>query len=172
VARQHSPASRARRLNGLLRSFFQRLAATRGFARIAPRIVPPLDRFTNRISGGRTLLGDRLMPHLLLTTTGAKSGLPRRTPLACFPESRDTFLVVGSNFGRDHHPGWSANLLKNPEASVTFRGRVMPVIARLLTGPARDEAWDRLMREWPLYAHYTDVSGRELRVFRLSPKTA
>ncbi|GAA3804439.1 nitroreductase family deazaflavin-dependent oxidoreductase [Sphaerisporangium flaviroseum] len=160
-----------RRVSVALRPFFQWLTTTRGFSRVAPKIIPPADRFLNRISGGRVLMGDQMIPHLLLTTTGSKSGLPRQTPLACLPEADGTFLIVGSNFGKEHHPAWSGNLIRTPEATVSIRGRVVPVTARLLTGPDRQQAWDALKAHWPVYDHYTERSGRELRVFRLVPRT-
>ncbi|MEU6714202.1 nitroreductase family deazaflavin-dependent oxidoreductase [Nonomuraea sp. NPDC046802] len=152
-----------------LRPFFQWLGATKGFALIAPKVVPPLDRLINRMTGGRVLMGDQMIPHLLLTTTGSKSGQQRQSPLACLPEDGGAFLVVGSNFGKERHPAWSGNLIKTPEATVTFRGKVVPVTAHLLAGAEREQAWQALTRFWPLYQGYTDRSGRELRVFRLSP---
>ncbi|MEZ0073123.1 nitroreductase family deazaflavin-dependent oxidoreductase [Planotetraspora sp. GP83] len=154
---------------GALRSFFQWLSGTDGFARIAPKIVPQADRLVYRLSGGRILMGDQLIPHLLLTTTGSKSGEPRQTPLACWPEPGGSFIVVGSNFGRENHPAWTSNLIKTPAAKVGFRGREMAVTALLLQGAERDEAWRRLLTNWPLYERYTEKSGRELRVFRLTP---
>ncbi|TMR98384.1 nitroreductase family deazaflavin-dependent oxidoreductase [Nonomuraea basaltis] len=157
-------------MSAALRPFFQWLASTKGFALVAPKIVPPLDRFVNRVTGGRVLMGDQMLPHLLLTTIGSKTGQARESPLACLPEDGGTFLVVGSNFGREHHPAWSGNLLKTPQATVNYRGRVFPVTASLLTGTDREQAWQTLIRFWPLYQGYTDRSGRELRVFRLSPQ--
>ncbi|WP_327588664.1 nitroreductase family deazaflavin-dependent oxidoreductase [Nonomuraea sp. NBC_00507] len=169
IEQQQSNGGVKARVSTALRPFFQWLAGTRGFALIAPKIVPPLDRLVNRMTGGRALMGDQMIPHLLLTTTGSKSGQLRETPLACLPEDGGTFLVVGSNFGREHHPAWSGNLLKTPQATVRFRGRVIPVTAALLTDAEREQAWETLIRFWPLYQGYTDRSGRELRVFRLSP---
>jgi deazaflavin-dependent oxidoreductase (nitroreductase family) len=169
VEQQQSSGGFKARVSTALRPFFQWLAGTRGFALVAPKIVPPLDRLVNRLTGGRALMGDQMIPHLLLTTTGSKSGQPRETPLACLPEDGGTFLVVGSNFGREHHPAWSGNLLKTPQATVRFQGRVIPVTAALLADAEREHAWQTLIRFWPLYQGYTDRSGRELRVFRLSP---
>ncbi|MGN9840640.1 nitroreductase family deazaflavin-dependent oxidoreductase [Nonomuraea sp. H19] len=171
MVEQQQPSGGVRaRVSTALRPFFQWLAGTKGFALVGPKIVPPLDRFVNRVTGGRVLMGDQMIPHLLLTTIGSKSGQPRQSPLACWPEDGGTFLVVGSNFGREHHPAWTGNLMKTPEATVNFRGRVIPVTSSLLTGAEREEAWRRLLRFWPLYQGYTERSGRELRVFRLSPR--
>ncbi|MQY07769.1 nitroreductase family deazaflavin-dependent oxidoreductase [Actinomadura macrotermitis] len=149
---------------------FQRMAGSSWFPKVGPKVVPPLDRALHRLTGGRVLLGQSLVPSLVLTTVGAKSGEPREAPLACLPEAGGTWVVVGSNFGREKHPAWTGNLLKNPEATVSFRGRRTPVTARLLTGEERAEVWPRLLTVWPVYDRYVERSGRELRVFRLTPR--
>jgi deazaflavin-dependent oxidoreductase (nitroreductase family) len=165
-----SAVSVRRRISAALKPFFQWLSGTDAFAAVGPKIVPPADRLIHRLSGGRVLMGDQMIPHLMLTTIGNKSGEPRDAPLACWPEESGSLLVVGSNFGRERHPGWTANLLKNPEATVSFRGRRFPVTATLLTGDDRAKVWDLLLGNWPVYDRYTDKSGRELRVFRLTPQ--
>ncbi|MEV4259107.1 nitroreductase/quinone reductase family protein, partial [Spirillospora sp. NPDC049652] len=149
---------------------FRYVSGAPWFSRVGPKVVPPLDRALHRISGGRILLGQALVPSLLLTTTGAKSGLRRQVPLACRPEEDGTWLVVGSNFGREKHPAWTGNLLKNPEAEVSFRGRTTPVTAHLLTEAERVEAWPRLIQVWPVYDRYVERVDRELRIFRLTPR--
>ncbi|MEW1753367.1 nitroreductase family deazaflavin-dependent oxidoreductase [Streptomyces angustmyceticus] len=144
----------------------QKVSATRAFVRIAPHVVPALDRAVHRLTRGKVLLSARMLPGVVLTATGARSGLPRRTPLACLPE-RDGWLLVGSNFGRPGHPAWTGNLLKNPEAEVSWRGRDIPVRARLLTGEERARAWRTALEFWPPYAAYQARVTREIRLFRL-----
>jgi deazaflavin-dependent oxidoreductase (nitroreductase family) len=148
----------------------QWVAASSGFRAVGPRVVPRLDRLLSRLTGGRVVLSGALVPSLVLETTGAKTGRPRTTPLACLPLDDGSFLVVGSNFGRDHHPAWTANLAANPDATVTYRGRRIPVTATLLDAEAKAAVWSRLAAVWPNYDRYTEVSGRDLRVFRLVPK--
>ncbi|MFJ6791674.1 nitroreductase family deazaflavin-dependent oxidoreductase [Streptomyces angustmyceticus] len=145
----------------------QKVSATRAFARIAPHIVPALDRAVHRLTRGKVLLSARMLPGVVLTATGARSGLPRRTPLACVPEGGGGWLLVGSNFGRPGHPAWTGNLLKNPEAEVSWRGRDIPVRARLLTGEERALAWRAALEFWPPYAAYQARVAREIRLFRL-----
>ncbi|GAA3923444.1 hypothetical protein GCM10023085_00800 [Actinomadura viridis] len=156
-------------LQRTLGPLFQRISGSRWFAKIGPRVVPPLDRALHKASGGRFLLGQALVPSLVLTTTGAVSGLPRQAPLACMPEPDGSWIVVGSNFGREKHPAWSGNLLKHPEAEVGFRGRTVKVTARLLDEDERAEVWPRLVRVWPVYDRYVERTERRLRVFRLTP---
>ncbi|MEU7155050.1 nitroreductase family deazaflavin-dependent oxidoreductase [Streptomyces chrestomyceticus] len=152
------------------RRVVQKVSATRGFARVAPYVVPALDRTVHRLTRGKLLLSARMLPGAVLTATGARTGLPRRTPLACLPEDGGTWLLVGSNFGRPGHPAWSANLLKHPEAEISWRGRDIPVRARLLTGTERARAWAAAVRLWPPYAAYQARAGREIRLFRLEPR--
>jgi deazaflavin-dependent oxidoreductase (nitroreductase family) len=146
-----------------------RLAASPGFPRIVRHVVPPLDRALSRATRGRVFLSQHFVPSLLLTTTGARSGQKRESPLACRKRDDGTFVVVGSNYGEARHPAWSSNLLADPRAQVTSDGRVIEVTARLLTGDERSRTWQELVEVWPPYAAYEQRAGRELRVFVLEP---
>lgn len=147
----------------------QKVSSTRGFAKVAPHVIPALDRAVHRLTRGRRLLSTQMLPGLILTSTGARTGLPRRTPLACMPEEHDrTWLLVGSNFGRPGHPAWSHNLLAHPEASISWKGRDIPVTAQLLTGEERAAAWTALLEFWPPYATYQARVTRQIRLFRLT----
>ncbi|MFI0261190.1 nitroreductase family deazaflavin-dependent oxidoreductase [Streptomyces sp. NPDC017056] len=152
------------------RRLVQRVSVTRAFARVAPHVVPALDRTVHRLTKGKVLLSARMLSGVILTTTGARTGQWRRTPLACVPEDAGTWLLVGSNFGRPGHPAWTANLLKNPAAEISRRGRDIPVRARLLTGAERADAWAAALRFWPPYAAYQARVTREIRIFRLEPR--
>ena len=146
----------------------QRMASTRGFLKVAPHVVPALDRAVHRLTRGKVLLSAQMLPGVILTSTGAKSGLPRRTPLACMPEEDGGWLLVGSNYGRTEHPAWTHNLLAHPDAAVNWKGTDIPVSARLLEGEERAAVWKRLLAFWPPYATYQERVERELRVFRLT----
>jgi deazaflavin-dependent oxidoreductase (nitroreductase family) len=148
-----------------------KVASTRAFAATGSKVFPPIDRVLSRITGGRVALSQALVPSLELTTTGRKSGQPRRTPLATLPVG-DDFLVVGSNFGKEHHPAWTANLMANPEASVSFKGEDIPVIAHLLDAEEKKEVWPKLLEIWPTYDRYVERSGRDLRVFKLERQSS
>jgi deazaflavin-dependent oxidoreductase (nitroreductase family) len=145
------------------------MAGSRTFRRVGPLVVPRLDRFLHRISGGKLLSSSGMLPSLVLTTTGAKTGQRRTTPLATKPEG-EAWYVVGSNFGRDNHPAWTANLIAHPDAEVSYKGRTTPVRAHLLDATEKAELWPRLVEFWPNYDVYTERSGRDLRVFRLDPR--
>jgi deazaflavin-dependent oxidoreductase (nitroreductase family) len=146
-----------------------KVSGSKTFMRLGPKVVPHVDRFLHRVTGGRVLMSAGMLPSLVLTTTGAKSGQKRTTPLATKPED-GCWYVVGSNFGREKHPAWTANLIANPDAEVSFQGKSTPVRAHLLTAEEKAQTWPRLVRFWPNYDVYVERSGRDLRVFRLDPK--
>lgn len=144
------------------------MAGSPRFVPIGRRFAPATDRIVHRLTGGRWTATELVLPVAILTTTGARSGLPRTVTLATAPIDQDLY-VVGSNFGQEHHPAWSANLLAHPDATVEFRRRTYPVTAHLLDADEKDEIWPRLTAMWPPFDEYASRSGRDLRVFRLSP---
>jgi deazaflavin-dependent oxidoreductase (nitroreductase family) len=143
------------------------MSRTAVFRRVGPVIMPPLERGWRRLSGGSMPLSGLGVPSLVLHTTGAKSGLTRDTALMYCPDG-DDMLVTGSNFARDTHPAWTANLLENPDAAVTLRGRRLGVHATLVPAEEREATWVKLERNWPGYRDYERTAGRELRIFRLT----
>lgn len=149
----------------------QKVSSTRGFAKVAPHVIPVLDRAVHRLSRGKVLLSAQLLPGVILTSTGARSGLPRRTPLACMPEEGGgSWILIGSNFGRTGHPAWTANLRAHPDAEISWRGTDIPVRAVPLTGEERAAVWNELLAFWPPYATYQARVEREIRLFRIVPR--
>ena len=146
----------------------QKVSSTRAFARIAPHLVPAMDRAVHRLTRGRVILSAQMLPGVVLTARGAKSGLARTTPLACMPEEGSgTWVLIGSNFGRPGHPAWTGNLLAHPDAEISWKGRDIAVRARLLQGEERAAAWRTALDFWPPYATYQSRIEREIRLFRL-----
>ncbi|WP_406008335.1 nitroreductase family deazaflavin-dependent oxidoreductase [Streptomyces sp. NBC_00637] len=149
----------------------QKVSSTRAFAKVAPHVVPALDRAVHRLTRGKVLLSAQMLPGVVLTSTGARSGLPRRAPLACMPEEGGgSWILIGSNFGRAGHPAWTGNLLAHPDAEISWKGTDIAVTAVLLTGEERAAVWKALLAFWPPYATYQARVEREIRLFRLTPK--
>jgi deazaflavin-dependent oxidoreductase (nitroreductase family) len=149
-------------------SLAQYLGNYRWFARLGRALVPA-DRFVARLTRGRVIaLG--IAPSLTITTIGRKSGRPRTQPLL-YARDGDGFAVVGSNWGQSAHPAWSSNLLAHPQAVVRLAGRSIPVDAELVSGAERDRLWALLIRVWPAYTEYAKRANRELRIFRLVPRS-
>ena len=72
------------------------------------------------------------LPVILLTTTGARTGRVRSTPLLGLP-FEGTIAVGGANFGQRATPAWVYNLEANPKAEICYRNRRIPVMARTAT---------------------------------------
>lgn len=151
---------------------FTRPAAT---VPIVHHVVVPLDRRIFKATKGRmslTHLGSSLKRHamqdLLLTTTGAKSGKQRSTPVL-FLDHDNGYVIVGSRYGTDTHPHWTANLLAKPEAAVLVRGQEQRVNARRITEVELKELWPHLLEIYPNWADYRERTDREFRAFHLTP---
>ena len=99
-----------------------------------------------RANGGT--LGGRLANSsiLLLTTTGARSGQQRITPLG-YGTDGDRFVVVAANAGAPAHPDWYHNLLAHPGVTVEVGAERFPARAHTAEGPEREH----------LLAHQTEI---------------
>lgn len=159
------------RPDGLLGRTARRLG-TRRWARyvLGPKVLTRLDRVVHRLSGGRRRAADLLFDSLMLTTTGHRSGRPRQVTLARL-ELDGAPVVIASNFGREHHPAWSENLLTEPRATIERDGSRVPVTARLLTAEERERVWPQAVAVWPGYGTYREATQgtREIRMFALEP---
>lgn len=147
-----------------------RLATHPGVSAAFRRMVP-LDKAVTRISGGRVhLVPDWFVPNLTLTTIGRRSGLPRSVPLL-YVRDGDDYVIIGSNFGQDHHPAWSYNLESDPNAEIELGTRRIPVRATRLDDADRARLWPSIVAVWPAYENYVDWAGdRTIKLFRLTPR--
>ncbi len=101
---------------------------------------------------------------LLMTHTGAKSGLPRTTPLLFFSRGDDV-VVMASNYGRASHPSWLTNVKAHPDVTLTFRGRTGRYRARVATGAERAELWAKAKAYVRTYATYEKAApNREIQI--------
>ena len=142
------------------------------FRRVGPTIMPPLERMMVRLTKGRVQLSGLLLPSLVLHSVGAKSGIERDVTLMYCPEPTaigEQLLITGSNFARDTHPAWTANLIANPDAAVSVHGVRIDVRAEQIADHEREAVWVTLEENWPGYRGYERTSGRILRIFRLIP---
>lgn len=92
-----------------------------------------LRRGWDRIGGA---ILTRLGRTAYVTTTGRRSGQPRRASIGVIPRSDGSFLVGAGGQGRH----WVANLRAEPNCTVSFRGRSARFHATELTGTERDAA--------------------------------
>ena len=98
----------------------------------------------------KTFLG---APVAILTTTGHKSGEPRKTPLL-YLEHGDDIVMVASQGGFSTEPFWYKNILKNPVVQVQVGSRKRTMVARNATDAEKDILWPKLDAIYEGYKEY------------------
>lgn len=106
-------------------------------------------------------------PTLLLTTTGRKSGLLRRTALI-YGRDGDDYVIVASLGGSPKHPLWYLNLVDDPKVGVQVEADRFDAVARTATAEEKARLWPRMVEVWPAYADYQKKTSREIPVVILS----
>jgi deazaflavin-dependent oxidoreductase (nitroreductase family) len=147
----------------------KRLASTAPVAWLLSKTLRHLDRAVAFLSGGRTTATTLLtgLPVIYLTTTGARSGQPRTTPLIVGVDG-DKLIAFATNFGGPKAPAWSYNLRAHPMATVTYRGRSAIYRSREATPEERERYWPLADAIYPGYAAYRRrAAHREIPVFVL-----
>ena|SRR5579875_544699 len=106
---------------------------------------------------------------LLLTTTGAKSGQERLSPLA-YLRIDGKLIIIGSFAGADFNPAWVHNLRANPSAHVEVGSESFDVTARELPPAERDVLFPKVTAVAPGFADYQAKTTRVIPLFELQPQ--
>jgi deazaflavin-dependent oxidoreductase (nitroreductase family) len=77
-----------------------------------------------------------------LTTTGRRSGQPRKVVLGYFEDGPNLVTMAMNGWG-PAEPAWWLNLQAHPDAAVRTREGERPVRARRAQGEERDRLWSR-----------------------------
>ena len=107
-------------------------------------------------------------PLLVMTTTGAKTGDPRRSILTWSRDDGD-YIVAGTAGGSPRMPSWVANVRANPAVTIEVGNRTLPATATVVDGTERDRLWDAHVRALPHFAPYPEQTGRVIPMIRLRP---
>ncbi len=106
-------------------------------------------------------------PLLLLTTTGAKSGERRTTPMMYVPDG-ERLLVIASNAGAATHPDWYRNMLAHPQVTVEIGTETFDALATVTEGEERQRLWNRIVELYPFFADHQAKISRQIPVIELS----
>lgn len=108
---------------------------------------------------------------LLLTTTGAKSGKRRTTPLVYMPDG-DRYIIFASKAGQPTNPDWYHNLVAHPDVTIEVGTRTIDVIAKVITGAERDRLFAEQVKRAPGFGEYQAKTTRTIPVIALEqPKS-
>jgi deazaflavin-dependent oxidoreductase (nitroreductase family) len=106
-------------------------------------------------------------PCLVLTTTGRRSGQPRKFALI-FGTSGDDVLLVASKGGAPEHPGWYENLVANPRVEVQVLGDRYRGVARTASPEEKARLWPIMTELWPSYDDYQARTDRDIPLVVIS----
>jgi deazaflavin-dependent oxidoreductase (nitroreductase family) len=105
---------------------------------------------------------------VLITHTGAKTGVQRTTPLVCSTDHGNV-VIIASMGGAPTNPAWYHNLVANPEVTVehgndTYRARAVEA-----TGDERLRLFAQQAATMPFFNDYQAKTSRTIPVLVLEP---
>lgn len=154
-----------------LQKVLRRFAASGPGSWLFARVLHHIDRPVYRLTRGRHTFASLLsgLDVVMLTTTGARSGLPRTVPVLGLPTA-DGLAVIASNFGQRHHPAWYYNLRADPNGEVAVDGASRPFRAVEAAGAQRERIWAQGLQVYPGWSQYERrASERRIAIFVLAP---
>ena len=112
--------------------------------------------------------GEGMVPTLLLTTEGRRSGQPLTIPLI-YGEADNGFCVIASKGGAPSHPAWFLNLEANPEVHIQVGADKYMARARVAEGDERERLWQQMVGIDAPYTDYQAATERLIPVVVLEP---
>jgi deazaflavin-dependent oxidoreductase (nitroreductase family) len=101
---------------------------------------------------------------LLLTTTGAKSGAERLSPLV-YTKDGDRYVVAASMGGAPKNPAWYHNLVANPKVTVEVGTEKFEATATVIADRAeRDRLYAGLVAHAEGFAEYETKTDRVIPI--------
>jgi deazaflavin-dependent oxidoreductase (nitroreductase family) len=152
-------------LLGLVTRFALTKPGTWLFSEVAARIDPWLIRR----SAGRVNLAAGLLPVVLLSVRGARTGVERTVPLVYFTDGGEVILIA-SSFGRARYPAWFHNIKANPEVTLEAKGHSGRFRAREVEGEDRTRLYELAKQLYTGYGNYEERTAgvRHVPVLRLA----
>lgn len=123
-----------------------------------------IEEFHAKNGKGVGNFGDQLA---LLTTTGARSGEQRTTPLM-FHRDGDRYVVIASKAGAPDNPAWYHNLQAHPVAMIEVGAEsgteTLEVRAHDAEGEERERIWADRVAIAPGFQEYQEKTSRRIPV--------
>ena len=95
---------------------------------------------------------------LVLTTTGAKTGETRETPLV-YSRDGDDIVIIASMGGAPSHPAWYHNIVANPRVTIEVDGAKIEATARITEGDERRRLYDQHAELHDSFTEYEAKTG-------------
>lgn len=121
-----------------------------------------------RANGGKVGGNFEGRPMVLLTTTGAKSGEQRTTPVMYRAEG-DAIYVFASMAGAPTSPAWYHNMVANPRITVEVGTEQYEAIATPVSDRAeRNRIYAAQAAQYPNFAEYEAKTTRVIPVVKIT----
>ncbi len=105
-------------------------------------------------------------PLLLLTTTGAKSGQQRVSPLV-YMQDGEHMYIFASKAGAPTNPDWYHNIVAHPDVTLEVGDQKFNAKAVTITGKERDEIYEKQAKVNPGFGEYQEKTTRVIPVVEL-----
>ena len=107
-------------------------------------------------------------PLLIMVSTGAKSGQPRRSILT-YSRDGDDYIVAGTAGGRPTDPAWVSNVEARSDVTIEIAGTEHAARATIVADEAeRRRLWDAHVIELPWFGDYPSKTDRPFPMIRLA----
>ncbi|MBV6395857.1 MAG: hypothetical protein HFACDABA_01443 [Anaerolineales bacterium] len=154
--------------NALIR-FAHRFLMLKPVSWLLSHILQPADELVLFLTRGQHTITGLVLPTIEVETIGAHSGQKRTHPLGGFVDGGN-YIVIGSNFGRKHHPAWVHNLRAHPDCVVHAHGKAGAYVARETDGEERANYWRLAVSYYKGYEAYEKrAAPRKISVWVLEP---
>ena len=104
---------------------------------------------------------------LLLTTTGARSGQKRTSPLG-YLVAEERYYINGAVRGAPKHPAWYYNLVAHPDVTIEIGSDAFEATARVLQGDERLRIWNRFVARLSDLATWQSMAQRAMPIIELT----
>jgi deazaflavin-dependent oxidoreductase (nitroreductase family) len=164
-----------RRKYSLANRIVQKTASTRPGAWFFARTLHRFDRLALKMSGNQFTLSSLLggLPIVMVTTTGARSGLPRTLPLIAVLDETEPgkLALIATNWGQQQYPAWYYNLRAHPQATVSLKGQAAAYTAHEAEGDEYEKFWQAAAATYIGYPFYKEriAGGRRIPIMILTP---
>ena len=106
------------------------------------------------------------MPVLILFTIGRKTKKIRSAPLVYF-DIDNSYVIVASNGGNPNDPNWFKNLISKKTVKIKIADEILECKYEILKNEYRKEVWDKIIKIYPKYVEYQNLSKRIIPLVRL-----
>ena len=122
-------------------------------------------------SGGTegTTLRETGLPVIIVTNTGNRTGVIRKTPLMRVKDG-DNYVLVASRGAAPNNPQWVSNLRSNADVEIRDETQVYDMRVREVDDAGeRARLWEICVVAFPTYAEYQERTSRQIPVFVAEP---